>query len=140
MTNSSAGKGFNKLQGYSLGVLIMKKNKICFMFLTFIVILLIINIISIDKKIGESLGCVFFEIESTAVVLQKTETNEERDLCIEKLQKKLIHYHMEIRDYTLNFPYRGYYIQELGLFFHDVRSEKKSYDVEDIIFWIAHHI
>ena len=46
MTNSSAGKGFNKLQGYSLGVLIMKKNKICFIFLTFIVILLIINIIS----------------------------------------------------------------------------------------------
>lgn len=105
-----------------------------------LVVVIISGIVSVEKKIGKNLDGAFDQIVETADILPTLKTDAEKDSYIGTLQSWLVFHHTEIRDYTLYFPFKGYYIQDLGFFVQDVRSEEDIDEAVRIITEMAEYI
>lgn len=105
-----------------------------------LVVVLISGIVSVEKKIGKNLDGAFEQIIEIADILATLETDAEKESYIGTLQSWLVFHHTEIREYTLHFPFKGYYIQELGFFVQHIKSEKNIDEAVRIITEMAEYI
>lgn len=117
---------------------IEKRKFVCGIFV--VAVIFVLGLLYIDKIIGTNIGGAMNEIICAADNLQSLQTNEEKEAELNRLMKKLVHYHTEIRLVTSKFPYKGYYIQELVFFLQDIRSELPTEEAAKIVVEMADYI
>ena len=111
--------------------------------ITLVAVLIVVftcSVVSVEKKIGKNLNGAFEQILEIADILATLETDAEKESYIGTLQSWLVFHHTEIRDYTLHFPFKGYYIQNLGFFVEAVKSEEDIDEAVRIITEMAEYI